>query len=80
MLSSVCLDFRFSEAREAGEAGEGKPIVSLKNFSLSPHQPQPSNVKNIHLKGGGMGLEQTVNCRIHKHKINKPPSPTAFRG
>ncbi len=26
------------------------------------------------------GLEQTVNCRIHKHKINKPPSPTAFRG
>ncbi len=25
--------------------------------------------------GRGMGLEQTVNCRIHKHKINKPPSP-----
>ncbi len=28
--------------------------------------------------GRGMGLEQTVNCRIHKHKINKPPAQWSF--
>jgi hypothetical protein len=30
---------RQGRAEEAGEAGGGKPIFSLKNFSLSPYLP-----------------------------------------